>query len=305
MKRLIFLLLPVLLLCFTACEEKEVIPKYNMTICDSSFSQIFSALEPTISAENKVEMQNFAEINILDFIASSCDENVLSITIYSESLTLENVSGIIAFVKEKNVPVIFACQDVPTEALNVYDKAFCVTTNYVFVAESFAAKVLTLWKEGTIRDRDENKIFAFSVLKDETSPGYLSVFYENLVSMIEIYGIPVQLNEEFFPSLDEISGYLESSKASNEAFFIFSGDMLERAKAEYAPVGEGVELLSIYRGTENIYSDFTSGQVCFIDYNQYFQAVAEILANYTEHEYPLSELSFPVTDKTVYILPKI
>lgn len=305
MKRLIFTIVTVMLLCFTGCTPKEKPISYDVTICDSNFPQIFSALKPTRTPENKIEFQDFTKYNILEYINAICDENVLSITIYSEFLTSEDIASIVSFVKARNIPIIFALQNILPETLETYDKAFCVTTDYIYAAEIFAGKILSSWKDGLIHDRDENKIFAFSVLKDETSPDYLSTFYTNLVHNIEIYGIPLQQNEEVYPTLEETGGVLEASKGGNEGFIILSPEMLAIASAEYAPVGDGIELLSIYRGTENIYASYTSGQVCFVDYLQYFDAVKEIINNYAKHEYPLAELSFPVKNKTVYISPTI
>ncbi|MEG0091158.1 MAG: hypothetical protein RR846_07205 [Oscillospiraceae bacterium] len=305
MKHIIVIFLAVMAICFTSCAQGEKPVKYNTTICDSELSQIFNEIKSTRSPENKIEFQDFSKYDLLDFISSTTDENLLSLTVCSEKLSDDDVLEIISFVRAKNIPVIFICQSVDNKVLATYDKAFCITTDYVYAAEVFAGDMFARWRDGSIVDRDENKIFSFTVLKEETSPPYLDTFYKLLVENLEIYGIPLQLNEEVFPSTEEVSGILEADKATNEGFLIFSDDILNAAVESYQPIGEGLELFSIYRGTANKYADYSDGKICYIDYLQYFAARDEIIKNYTNRLYPLSELSFPVNNKTVYIPPTI
>ncbi|MEG1896034.1 MAG: hypothetical protein RR162_07305, partial [Oscillospiraceae bacterium] len=211
MKRIIFTIIAVMAISFTACSVQEKPIQYNLTICDDALVQIFNELKPTRSPENRVELQNFTQYNILDFIKADTDENISTLTIYSESLSQEDILSIISFVKERNIPIIFACQFVDSKVLATYDKAFCVTTDYVYAAEVFASKMFELWRDGSIIDRDGNKIFSYTVLKDENSPEYLSTFYTNLIANLEIYGIPLQQNEEVFPAVQEVDSVLETN----------------------------------------------------------------------------------------------
>lgn len=300
MKKLIILLLAAVFV-FSGCNKEEK-PKYDLALCDTALTGMRDYLSGFESESFVVEDIDFGSEQLNEYM-SSMNENrkyITSVTVYSKNLTKETAEQLINFVKSENVPVIFAFSDIETETLTSYDKAFCITTDYVHAGEMTAVKLKQLWVDGTIADSDSNQIFSFSIVKNETENADLEDFYNTVIAGIELYGIPMQINSTVVP--DEISDVqsLADLKASNEGVIVISAEVLP-AVEQYTTESENIEIITMQQGVENLFENNSCVLNCFVNFKDYKTAADEILANYNSRQYPLIESSFFVKDRTVFI----
>ena len=301
MKRLISVLFAAtLLLC--GCTEKEEIVQYDLAICDVALTEMCEYLNGFEDENFEVMETEFssAQIDVIISALKTYSDGLNSITVYSENISDETAEQFIDFVKTKELPVTFAFTDISTDILLSYDKAFCITTNYLHAAEVTAEKIRQLWSDEIIKDADKNLIFTFAPVKKEELSDNDAAFYDRLVEDIELYGVPMQINNDILP--DEVTSgeKLVSFNETNEALII-----MDKSAAcyigEYTPYSSGVELIAITRGHTNPLAENSYVLNCFIDYTKYKQAADEIVQNYNNRQYPLIQMSFPYLERTVFI----
>lgn len=300
MKKLIILLFAAVFI-FSGCSNEEK-PKYDLALCDINMSAMNEFLSEFETENYSVETFDFSNGQLSEYLLSLEEEQqyITSISVYSENITDETALQLIDFVKNENVPVIFAFSDIMTETLTSYDKAFCITTDYIYAGETTAVKLKQLWTENIIADSNSDQIFSFSVVKDETEKSDLEDFYNTLIAGIELYGIPMQINSVVTPAEITDTNSLSALKEKNEGIIVVSEDVLPVVE-QYTTESETVEIITIQQGVDNILTEKTHTLNCFVDYKNYKTAVDEILKNYNNRQYPLIESSFFVKDRTVYI----
>ena len=245
MRRLISVLfICCLFLC--SCSKKEEFVPYDLAICDVAMTEMSEYIS-SFESENYTVMETEFSDGHLDVIISALktkSNGLKSITLYSENITTETAEKFIKLVKMTNIPVIFAFSDIPTELLESYDKAFCIITDYIHAGEITAENIKHLWTNGTIVDENGDKIFTFSVVKEETlSPDY-DEFYSTVINGIELYGIPMQIKNTFSP--EEITDIesLGAVKSENEGIIVIS-DTTSDLLREYATENETIEFITI------------------------------------------------------------
>lgn len=304
MKRILAILSVFLLLfCFTSC-KKEEIPRFNLWLYDKEFTDLSEKLKDNSDVNNQRLIEDFNNINLNELISTSVNEYTLSLNIFSKNIYPENVELLLSVAKEKDIPLIFCGQKISDDLLKSYDKAFCIIADYQYAGELFAGKILESWKDGTLSDRNKNKIFAFSSISEEDISPDLATFKSSFINYIEVLGIPLQVNDDTVLLPEQMQEYLSANKKENEAFIVIGQNNLS-ASAEYTPVGSGVEILTFYDGIENIYAETPFISLCFVDHNKYNEAALKIIKNISNHEYPFEEIGYPVNGKTVYITPSV
>jgi len=289
------------MLVFSGCSKEEVI-RYDFVVYDNALDEIGEYLESFENESYIVEKFDIISGNINDLFTNYEEDikNINSITVYSDNISDDNANFILSFAKKENIPVVFAVADVSEEIFSAYDKVYSVNTDYTHAAEIAAEKMTDYWKDNIIIDSDENLIFKFAVVKDEELSADMQKFHDTLIADIELYGIPMQLNETVIS--DDISSAedLENLKENNEGIIVISDEVLPFV-AEYSSEDDGVEIITVTNDTDNAFSgDFTVLN-CFVDYTQYKKAVDELIENFNNREYMLSNLSFPYIEKTIYI----
>lgn len=300
MKRIIPFL-AIIFLLFTACSKEES-PKYDLVLCDKEMTDMSVYLNSFENDNFSVEDIEFNAETLDNFIISA-DENskyITSVTLYSQNITNDIALKFIEFAGKANIPVVFAFSDISSETLLSYDKAFCIISDYEYAGEITAKHIKQLWNDGIISDSNENKIFAFSVIKDDISTWNYETFHNTLIACIELYGIPMQINSTVSSAEITSAEKLSELKSENEALIVISDDVFPYVTL-YSTESENVEIIAIQQNTENHLSDVSFAANCFIDYKNYKFAVDEILRNYNNRQYPLIEMSFPVKDRTVFI----
>ena len=300
MKKLILCLMAIVIL-LSGC-NKEQIPTFDLVVCDSTLNEMYTYLSDFENDSFKVKNSDINDDQV-DEIKSFISENrdyITSITIYSKNITEDTAKRFISFAKQSNIPVIFAFSEISLKTLESYDKAFCITSDYIHAGEITAEEIKQLWTSGTITDTNQDKIFSFSVIKSENENQQYENFYQTLIKHIELYGIPMQINSIVSP--EEITDLttLSAFKAENEGVIVISETILPLLK-EYSTENQTIGFITVQQSPENQLAENSYTLDCFIDYKNYKIAVDEILKNYNNMQYPLIELSFPVMDRTVFI----
>lgn len=290
-----------LLVFFTGCNKEEV-PKYNLNIISPTFEQVYEQYSQEQNETNKYVLQSANEYS--ELLSSEKLPLIESVTICDDNISDTSVQEIIDLCKSKNIPVFFMMNDINKDILKTYDKAFCISADYTYIGEAFASYINNIWKN-EIKDRDDNKIFTFSVIKPENLSNVQQTFYESLLKNIELLGIPLQQLDEIYLSKGDIVSYCEENKKDNEAFFILDSSSLSLFPDNYTPYGDGVEILGIDFASQNSYTDFPYIKICLIDYTDYFDTRNIILQNIQDKIYPFENLELDVIDKTIYINPVI
>lgn len=300
MKKLIILLIS-LVFVFSGCSNEEQ-PVYDLAVCNAEMTEFSEYLAGFENENYRLENLEFTQEKLTEFITvlKENTEGLNSITFYGEGIDEEIAAAMINFAKQINIPVTFAFSDISTETLTSYDKAFCITTDYIHAAEITAVKLKQLWSEGIIADSNQDKIFSFSIVKEETEKDYFEDYYNTLIAGIELYGIPMQINATVSPADIADAQSLADLKAENEGIIVISPDALPVA-ALYTTESENVEIITVQQGIENSFAGSTYAANCFIDCKAYKLAADEIIANFNNRQYPLIESSFYVKDRTVFI----
>lgn len=286
---------------FSGCSKQDTV-KYDLNICDSALTDMCDYLESFENDIYKVEKTEFSEEQLNGLIVSLKEEpeSLNSITIYSQNISNELAVTFIEFAAENNIPVTFALSDIESETLLTYDKAFCITTDYSHAAEEMALRIKELWSLEAINDVDSNQIFSFSVIKEETSDDTVDLFYSKLTENLELYGIPMQINSTLSPSELNSDEILEELREKNEGYVVLA-DSLTPYYDQYPPAGDGVEIISLQRGTANAVKDLPFVTSCFVDYKNYKLVADEISDGFNDKEFPLQDVLFPYIERTVYI----
>ncbi|MBE6887405.1 MAG: hypothetical protein E7484_03175 [Ruminococcaceae bacterium] len=300
MKKLIILLFSLIFI-FSGCSTNEQ-PVYDLAVCNTEMTEFAEYLKGFESENYKLEKIEFSQEKLTEFTAALKEntDGLNSITFYGEGIDEELAASLIKFAKQINIPVTFAFSDISTETLTVYDKAFCITTNYTHAAEITAVKLKQLWSEGIIADSNEDQIFSFSIIKEESETDNLESYCNTLIAGIELYGIPMQINSTVSPADIADAQNLADLKVENEGIIVISPDVLP-VVSQYATESENVEIITIQQGIENSFADSAYDVNCFINYKDYKLAADEIIANFNNRQYPLIESSFHVKDRTVFI----
>lgn len=301
MRRLIPVLLAVTLF-FCGCSEKEEYVPYDLTICDSSLTEMCEYLDDFEDENFHIMESEFSDgdVDILIKALNESSEGLTSVTVYSDKISDKTAQQFIDFAKKRQLPVTFALSNISTETLESYDKAFCITTNYILAGEITAEKIKELWADDVIIDADDNLIFTFATVKDEEISANMQAYYDTLIAGIELYGVPMQINSDISPDEVTDGDSLVAFNETNEALIIADKDAASYIN-DYTPYGGGVELITITEGTENTLSECPFVLNCFVDYTDYKLAADEIIRNYKNRQYPLIEISYPVIGKTVFI----
>lgn len=302
MRRLISILFAVCLLLCGCSSEKEEIVQYDLAICDVAMNEMCEYLKGFENENYTVMETEFSaeHLNVIVSALKTYSEGLNSITLYSENITEETALQFIEFVKTKQLPVTFAFSNINSEILNSYDKAFCITTNYKHAAEMTAEKIKTLWAEGTIIDADDNMIFTFASVKNEELPFKMQEFYDTLISGIELYGVPMQVNNSILPEEVTSGENLVAINEANEALIVVDKSTSQYIN-QYTPYSSGIELITITENYQNALSECSFVLHCFVDYSDYKQAADEIVRNFNNRQYPLINISFPVMERTIFI----
>ncbi len=290
-----------LLIFFTGCNKEEVI-KYNLNIISPTFEEIYEQYSLEENETNKYVLKSANEYSTI--LSNEILSSLESLTICDDDISEENVQEIINLCKSKNISVFFMMNDINKDILNTYDKAFCISANYTYIGEAFAGYIKNIW-QNEIKDRDDNKIFTFSVIKPEKLSIVQQTFYESLLKNIELLGIPLQQLDEIFLSNGDIINYCEENKKLNEAFFILDSSSLILFPNNYTPYSDGIEILGMDFASHNNYSEFPYIKICLINYKDYFETRNIVLKNIQNKIYPFENLEFDVIDKTIYIKPII
>ncbi len=301
MRRLIFVILTTcLFLC--GCTKEEDFVQYDLAVCDSDISEMCIYLNGFENENFEVMETEFSSehLDIIIKALKTSSNGLNSITLYSKNISEETAKQFIDFAKTKEISVTFAMTDISDEILHEYDKAFCISTNYSHAAEELALKVDNLWENNTIIDIDENKIFSFSVINDNEKSAVDEHFYNCLVDNMELYGIPMQINNTLTVADLDNEDVLSSLRSNNEAFIVLADELIPYYE-QYSPAGEGKELISLQEGIENNVSDYPYVISCFIDYKNYKLAADEIIDGYNQKKFPLDSVTFPFINRTVYI----
>ena len=300
MKKLIFILvLSLLALC--GCSKKEVIV-YDFVICDKELASAAKYLKGFENENYVVNVTDFSEES-LNAIIQGLDDNadgLNSVTVYSENLAEEMAVKFVEIAKDNKIPVVFAITEISDEVLQSYDKVYAINTDYTHAAEITAEKVTDYWHKNIIIDRDKNLIFSFAVIKDDKLDENMESFLDTLVADIELYGIPMQVNETVSASEIDDAEDIEKIKENNEGIIIVSNSISDYL-AEYSSEGDGVEVIAVTHDVQNLFSSDFNILNCFVNYTQYKVAADKIIENYNNREYLLNDFSFPYIDKTIYI----
>ena len=291
------------LLCFSlcACQQEEIIT-YDLNIISPSFENVYKHYSQNESEEEKYVLSNAADY--IEFLTEEAMAVTDSITVCDESISNETAQQIVDLAKAENIPVFFLMNDIDSEITASYDKVFCISAYYTYIGELFATKINKLW-EDTIIDKDGDRIFTFSVIQPETMNNIQQLFYSSLLKNIELLGIPLEQLEEIYLSKGDVLGYCTDNKKRNEAFIILDSNYLSVFPENYEPHKEGIEILGIEFGVENIYAEYPYMLLCFIDYTQYFDARDAIMTNIESKIYPFKNLDYNIIDKNIYIQPVI
>lgn len=302
MKRLASIILFfIFVLSLCGCDKEEIIT-YDLNIISPSFENVYS---------HYIEQESDTEKYILSSASSYAEyltEETLpvieSLTVCDENISQQIAQEIVDICNLYDIPVFFLMNDIPAETIDSYDKAFCITADYTYIGEIFAEKINLLW-EDVIIDKDGDRIFTFSVVKPENLNNIQQSFYESLIKNIELLGIPLEQLEEIFLTKGDVLSYCTDNKKANEAFIILESNYLSVFPEGYEPYQDGIEILGIEFGVENIYADYPYMLLCFIDYTQYFDARDAVLANIDAKVYPFKNLEYNLIEKNIYIQPVI
>lgn len=291
----------VIVLLFAGCSKDET-PSYNLSVCDTKLAEMCIYLDSFESETFKTEKIDFDDEQLSGLITSLQEKRkeIDSITVYSKNISEEKAAEFISFAQELNIPVIFAFSNIATETLTSYDKAFCITTDYIHAGEITAEYTKQLWTDGSIADTNGDQIFSFSVIKAENADDDYELFYSTLIDAMELYGIPMQINSTVFPAEITDADALAALKAENEGIIVIADEILS-VIGQYTTENETVEIITVSQGADNALSGKTFVLNCFTDYKNYKFASDEIIANYNDRQYPLIKISFPVKDRTVFI----
>ena len=297
--------LTCVLLCvllFSACSKEKPI-KYDLTIIAPEFENLYNYYSPAQTEENRFVLAEDSTFS--EQLTPTALKDILSVTICDTDISPDNSKAIIALCKPLGIPVFFMFEDIDREILSSYDKSFCISADYTYIGEKFAAAIHSMWKDGLIVDRNKNLIFSFSVIKPETLTQTQQNFYDSLIRNIELLGVPIELLEEVSLNSETFLPYCKDNRKANESFILVDNSFLPLAKEGYEAYGEGVEILSLDYGTKNTYLETPSIKVCFIDYLEYFKARETVLTNIKNKAYPFEGLAYSVTDKSIFIEPTI
>lgn len=291
------------LLCFSlcACQQEEIIT-YDLNIISPSFENVYKHYSQNESEEEKYVLSNAADY--MEFLTEEAMAVTDSITVCDESISNETAQQIVDLAKAENIPVFFLMNDIDSEITASYDKVFCISADYTYIGELFATKINELWEDAII-DKDGDRIFTFSVIQPETMNNIQQLFYSSLLKNIELLGIPLEQLEEIYLSKGDVLGYCTDNKKRNEAFIILDSNYLSVFPENYEPHKEGIEILGIEFGVENIYAEYPYMLLCFIDYTQYFDARNAVMANIESKIYPFKNLDYNIIGKNIYIQPVI
>lgn len=291
------LLLSVII--FAGCSKEKPV-KYNITTFSPTFEDVYNYYLPSQSDTDKYMLGTSQERQ--DYFSDEVMSQLKSITVCDNNMSNEDAALLIELAKGKNIPIFFIFDDISSEITAQYDKAYCISADYTYIGEKFAEKILEMWKN-EIKDRDGNQIFTFSVINPETLTTSQQNFYDSLLKNIELLGIPLEQLDEIFLSGGDVLEYCEDNKKANETFILLDSSYLRTARDGYKPYSDGVEIIGIDYGTENIYADYPFIKICFIDYLEYFRARDLILENIAERKYPFENITYSILDKNIYIEP--
>ena len=300
MKKLLFVLM-LLSFAFSGCTKEEYV-RYDLAICDFGMNTVCEYMSGFESENFRVMNTEFSDeqLDIVIKALNASNEGLESITVYSKNVSVEYAEQFISFAKTKEIPIVFVFSAIDDDILTEYDKAFCITTNYSHAAEELALKVDKLWENNEIIDVDTNMIFSFSVIFDDIKSENTESFYNCLTYNMELYGIPMQVKNSLTVSDLNNEEVISSLKNSNEGFIVLADELLPYY-GQYAPAGEGFELITLTEGIENPAADYPFVISCFIDYKDYKLASDEILRGYRNKEFPLDSVTFPYINRTVFI----
>lgn len=284
---------------FTGCSKEEK-NKYNLTVISPYLEKIYNQYTQNETETNKYILQDANDYS--SFIDEKNSNDILSITICDNTITDESVTEIINICKEKNIPIFFLMKTLNKELLSTYDKAFCITTDYNYAGELFAEHINTIWTD-TLKDKNSDKILNFTVITPETLNTEQQIFNDSFIKNMELLGIPLQKLDELYLSNGDIINYCKENNKS-EAFIILDSNNL-KLFTNYTPNSDGVEVLGFEISNENIYLEYPYMNICFIDFDDYFNAKDKILSNINQKIYPFENLNYNFIDKTIYINPTI
>ncbi|MBQ5783000.1 MAG: hypothetical protein IIV99_06420 [Oscillospiraceae bacterium] len=301
MKKLILLLLTVVF-CFAGCSGKEI-PSYNLAICDETLEQLSTYLSQQETESFKTESCDFSAETLAQKAQEIADskDKINCITLFGD-VGEETALLFVETAKEKDIPVVFAFDDTSNDVLSGYDKAVCIKTNYTHTAEMSAIKIKELWADGHIADSDENMIMSFAGITDDSDA--TREYYNALVKNIEIYGVPIQHNGTVLPnSINEKESW-DAFMADNE-FVIVCHSFMHTALSEYTTESGKKEFLIFDTTDDDSTRKLDFAVNCYISFEDYKQAVDEVVANFEQRTFILNNLSYPYIDKTIYIPAEI
>ncbi len=295
------ILISFILCCTVLCGcTKEEIPSYDLYLISPSFYRIYDHYSVNES-ENAKYIKKSAD-SYAEYITEETIDYIESVTICDDNLSTEVAQAITDLCKAENIPVFFLMNDVDKAVMDSYDKVYCISADYTYIGEIFAEKINELW-QNEIRDKNKDQIFTFSVVKPETLNNIYQKYYDALLRNIELLGIPLQQLEEIFLTKGDVLDYCMTNKAANESFIILESGYMSVFPDFYEPSGEGIEIIGIYFGVENIYEEYPYMKLCFIDYTKYFEARDSIMENIGNKDYPFKNLDYSIIDKNIYIQP--
>lgn len=297
LKSLFAAVLCIAVLC--ACSDSKA-PKYNLNIISPSYEQMYNLF-------NESETDKYV-LNRSDSWQEYINDETLSllhsVTIRDDDVSDETAAAIVELCKKKNIPVFFLFNNVSENIMQSYDKAYCINIDYTYIGETFAQSIHDMWTNEIV-DKDDNKIFTFTVIKSENIDDKQQIFYDSLLKNIELLGVPLEQLDEVSLTQDQIVDYCLENQNKNESYILLNSSFLPLLSENYNPSGEGVEVIGIDYGTENVYADYSYIKVCFVNYSEFYCARNAILQNIDAKIYPFENLEYDTIDKNVYISPLI
>jgi len=286
-------------LFLTACKQDDI-PDYDLNIISPSFEVIKRHVME--SEADKYVISHAA--NYTEYINEETIKDILSVSVFDDNITEDTAQNLVNICKEENIPIFFLMCDIAPEILESYDKAYCISADYIYIGELFAEKINEMWTN-EIKDKDSDQIFTFSVITPENLTVIQQTFYDSLLKNLELLGIPLEKLDEIFLTAGDVLSYCEENKKANESFIILDSKYLELFPENYSPSGDGVEIIGIDFNVDNYYSDYPYMKLCLIDYMEYISVRDIIISNIDAKGYPFENVDHSIVDKTVYIQPKI
>lgn len=304
MKKITALIIAIMVCIFcTACSKnEEENTKYNLIIISPEYIKVSEKIESNLSDDELLYCDNPYEL--IETIDDDVLKTLKSITIFSQNYSQEFTENVINKCKKNNIPVFFMFGNVDNSVLDSYDKAFCISTDFTYIGEDYAEKIHSMWKD-TIYDRDKNKILSLSfVYTDEISQN-VSDFSESLFYNLELLGIPTDKHTDITGDAETVLAYCKENSSKNEVYIILSQELLPLFHDNYPPVSDGVELLGLLEDFDNNYIDDNTFSLCFLDYQDFFNAKNSIMTNIENRKYPFENFEYLLIDKTAYIQPHL